>query len=72
MEKMIRVMLWWDEAKQALRNQKGQGMVEYGLIIGLVAIVAIGALTLMSGGITGLLTRVNTALTGAGAAPAAP
>ena len=40
--------LWNDEA--------GQGMVEYGLIIALVAIVVIGALTAMGGS---LKTKFN-------------
>ncbi|WP_236660277.1 Flp family type IVb pilin [Isachenkonia alkalipeptolytica] len=34
-----------------LGNKKGQGMVEYALIIGLVAVVLVGALILLSGGI---------------------
>jgi len=35
-----------------VRNEKGQGMVEYALIIGLVAVVLVGALVLLSGGIS--------------------
>ena len=62
MEKMIRAMLWWDEAKQVLRNEKGQGMVEYGLILALVAILAIGAFGLMSGGLNAMLGKVTTEL----------
>ena len=55
-----------------MRNEKGQGMVEYGLIIGLVAIVLIGALTLLSGdgGLKGIFSRITTELgTAATAAP---
>jgi len=39
-----------------LRNQKGQGMAEYGLILALVAGVAIAGFTLMGGNV---LTTVN-------------
>ncbi len=34
-----------------LRNQKGQGMVEYGLSIALVGVVVAAALTLMGHGL---------------------
>lgn len=52
-----------------IKDEEGQGMVEYGLIIGLVSIVAIAALTLMGPQISVLFTRVTTAITGAGVAP---
>jgi pilus assembly protein Flp/PilA len=35
-----------------LKDEKGQGMVEYGLIIGLVAIAVIVVLGLLGGGLT--------------------
>lgn len=47
-----------------LKNQKGQGMVEYGLIIGLIAIVVIGALVAMSGSLDGIFNRITTQLGG--------
>lgn len=47
---------YWNYVKTCLRQQEGQGMVEYGLILALVALVAIGALTLMGGNITTLFT----------------
>jgi len=37
--------------KKFVMNEEGQGMVEYGLIIALVAVVIFGAITALSGGI---------------------
>ncbi len=47
-------------------STKGQGMVEYGLIIGLIAVAVIALLTLMGGQLQRLFQDVVTALTGAG------
>lgn len=54
--------------KKFFMNEEGQGMVEYGLIIALVAVVIIGAITALSGGIEGVFGRAKTALDGAGVA----
>ncbi|NMA66755.1 MAG: Flp family type IVb pilin [Clostridiaceae bacterium] len=48
--------------QQMRNNKKGQGMVEYGLIIGLVAIVVIGALLLLGQGLDGIFGRINSEL----------
>ena len=45
--------------KRFLMNEEGQGMVEYGLILALVAVVVIGALTLLGGGITAIFGKVT-------------
>ena len=43
-----------------MRNEEsGQGMVEYGLIIALVAVVVIGGLTLLGGNITSLFSGLS-------------
>ena len=48
---------------EALRDdERGQGMVEYGLILALVAIAAIVALGFLSGGIQTNLNRVGSAV----------
>lgn len=45
--------------KKFLMNEEGQGMVEYGLIIALVAVVVIGAITLLSGGISNTFNKAT-------------
>jgi len=43
--------------KKVLQNQKGQGMVEYGLILALIAVVAMAGMQLLG-------TELNTFLNG--------
>src|SRR3954468_17604700 len=51
------------EALIALRErQEGQAMVEYALILGLISVVAIGALTLIGGDVNRILGQVEAAL----------
>ncbi|MES4791914.1 MAG: Flp family type IVb pilin [Chloroflexota bacterium] len=40
------------------RDEEGQGLAEYGLILALIAIVCIGALTLLGGNIANALNNV--------------
>ncbi len=47
-----------------LKNEAGQGMVEYGLIIALVAIVVIAALIALSGGLNNIFGQITTQLNG--------
>ena len=37
----------WYDIKETIKDKKGQGMVEYALIIGLIAVVVITLLTTM-------------------------
>ncbi|MBQ2591690.1 MAG: Flp family type IVb pilin [Candidatus Riflebacteria bacterium] len=41
------------------REEEGQGLVEYALIIGLIAIVAIAALSAAGGSVSGLFNNIN-------------
>lgn len=43
-------------------EESGQGMVEYGLIIALIAVMLIGALTSMSTGLDTIFGKITTAL----------
>jgi len=45
-----------------LKNEKGQGMVEYALIIGLVAVVVIGVLVLLGPAIAAKFQEITGAL----------
>ena len=55
---IIRASLLWESAKQRLNDQKGQTMVEYALVIGLIVVGLVVAWNL-----TGLTTAVNDLLT---------
>ncbi|GAP62510.1 TatD DNase family protein/pilus assembly protein Flp/PilA [Ardenticatena maritima] len=46
-------------------REEGQGLVEYALIIVLVAIVVIAALTLLGGQISSVFSRISDTLSGA-------
>lgn len=46
------------------KDEEGQALAEYALILGLIAIVAVAALTLMGTAITGKLGGVSSALGG--------
>ncbi len=52
------------------RFESGQGMVEYGLILALVAIGVIAVLVLMGTQVRGVFTDVTSGITGARATPA--
>ncbi|MGE5583165.1 MAG: Flp family type IVb pilin [Bacillota bacterium] len=48
--------------KGFFKEVAGQGMVEYGLIIALVAVVLIGALVAMNGGLKTIFGRITDAV----------
>ena len=52
---------------ELLKKEDGQGMVEYGLIIALIAVVVIVALGLLGGGVSTKFEEINTELGSAGA-----
>jgi pilus assembly protein Flp/PilA len=47
------------------REESGQGLVEYALIIGLIAVVAIAALTASGGSISAIFGTISSKLTDA-------
>ncbi len=47
------------------RDEEGQGLAEYGLILALVAVLCIGALTALQGGISSNLNSLGSTIGGA-------
>jgi pilus assembly protein Flp/PilA len=52
----------WAISKVVKQDEEGQGLAEYGLILALIAVVCIGALTALGGGIQGILGQLTGAL----------
>ncbi|HHY30592.1 MAG TPA: Flp family type IVb pilin [Syntrophaceticus sp.] len=46
-------------AKRFFCEEEGQGMAEYGLILALIAVVVIGVLTAMGGGLKDIFNEVK-------------
>ena len=57
-------------AKDRMREEKGATSVEYGLMVGLIAVVIIAAVVLLGEQLNELFTSITNELGGAGAAPA--
>jgi pilus assembly protein Flp/PilA len=49
-------------AQDRLKNEKGATAVEYGLMVGLIAVVIITAVTLLGNRLNGLFTTIANAL----------
>lgn len=42
----------------ALKDEKGQALAEYGLILALIAVICVGALTLLGGNVSATLGSI--------------
>ena len=45
-----------------MKDEKGQALAEYGLILALIAVFCVGALTALGGGISGTLGSITGSL----------
>jgi len=54
---LARVKRWFNK-----KDDEGQGLVEYGLILGLIAVVAIAALNATGGSVNALIQKVASSL----------
>lgn len=48
--------------RSIIRNEKGQGMVEYGLILALIAVAVMGTMQLMGTSLDTMMQSVKTAI----------
>lgn len=56
----IKVKKAWDKMKNVLKNKRGQGLVEYALILVLIAVVVIVAVRSIGSTTNKIFTNVNT------------
>jgi pilus assembly protein Flp/PilA len=54
-----------------LRNDEGQDLIEYALLVALISLVCVGALTLAGGQVNQIFTKIKDQLTTANAAAGA-
>jgi Flp pilus assembly pilin Flp len=69
MEKGVKQLMWTDIAlhlrsllERVAKDEKGQTLVEYALIIALVSIALIAALNALTGALNGVFTTIGNAL----------
>jgi pilus assembly protein Flp/PilA len=55
-------MIKLEQLRQRLATEEGQALVEYALILGLIAVAAVAILSALGTDINGLLSRVDVAL----------
>ena len=57
------VLKTWIQAKFNLGDERGASMVEYGLLLSLIAVIAIVAVKTLGGSVSTKFSDVNTSLT---------
>jgi Flp pilus assembly pilin Flp len=53
---------WLEYFRQNWRKEEGQTMAEYGVVLAVITILAVGAFTALSGGITQAINHVTSIL----------
>jgi pilus assembly protein Flp/PilA len=59
---MLKLFVSLQNRLVALRDEQGQTMAEYGVVLAVISVIVIVALTALSGGITGALNKVTALL----------
>ena len=50
---------WFEFVRATWRKEEGQTMAEYGVVLAVITIGAVGVFTLLAGGISGSLNKVT-------------
>lgn len=66
---MEKIMFKWWNFQRYLKSEKGQGMVEYALILGLIALASILTMTSVGTEISTKFTNIATNIRNAGVTP---
>ena len=53
---------WFEFLRTNWRKEEGQTMAEYGVVLAVITLLVVGALTLLSGGITNAINKVTAIL----------
>ena len=53
---------WLEFARDLWKKQEGQTMAEYGVVLAVITILAVGVFTALSGGIQGAINHVTSIL----------
>jgi len=56
---MLQIFVSIQNRLALLRDEQGQTMAEYGVVLAVIAVIVVAALTALSGGISGALTSVT-------------
>jgi pilus assembly protein Flp/PilA len=59
---MLKLVVSLQNRLAALRDEQGQTMAEYGVVLAVISVIVVVALTALSGGITGALNKVTALL----------
>lgn len=59
---MVALKLWFEYQLAALRDEDGAAAVEYGLLVGLIAVAIIVTVTLLGGQLNQMFTTVTNAI----------
>ena len=62
MTEQTNMLLTYVRARLGLRNEEGQALVEYALIISLVALIAVGGLTFAGGRVSDMFSAIGSKL----------
>jgi len=59
---LIKLSVKWDLLKDSLKEENGQDLIEYALVVALIAFAAVGAMQTLATDINGAFTKIGTSL----------
>ncbi|HUZ04852.1 MAG TPA: Flp family type IVb pilin [Acidobacteriaceae bacterium] len=59
---LIKATVKWDLLKDSLKEENGQDLIEYALVVALIAFAAVGAMQTLATDINGAFTKIGTSL----------